>query len=86
MDGKIGLLVNAVALYWGVRRLVFDHTSNSRAVCSLDGMIEDNWKRRKAAGLVDTIEAHESGELMFNGKPTTVAGLKRRLGKRRLRH
>jgi hypothetical protein len=86
MDGKIGLLVNAVALYWGVRRLVFDHTSNSRAVRSLDRMIEDNWKRRKAAGLVDTIEAHESGELMFNGKPTTVAGLKRRLGKRRLRH
>ena len=41
-DGKIGLLVDAVALYWGVRRLVFDHTSNRRAVSSLDKMIEDS--------------------------------------------
>ena len=81
-DGKTGLLVDAVALYWGVRRLVFDHTSNRRAVSSLDRMIEDSWKRRKAAGLVVTIGSHESGELLFNGKPTTVAALKRRLRNR----
>jgi hypothetical protein len=48
-DGKVGLLVDAVALYWGVRRLLFDHTSNQRAVGSLHRMIEDSWKRRKAA-------------------------------------
>lgn len=63
-DGKAGLLVDAVALYWGVRRLVFDHTSNTRSVRSLHRMIEDSWKRRKAAGLVDTIEARESGEVL----------------------
>jgi hypothetical protein len=80
------LRVDAVALYWGVRRLIFDHTSNRRAASSLDRMIEDSWKRRKAAGLVDTIEAHESGELLFNGKPTTVTGLKRRFGNSRRRH
>lgn len=85
-DGKIGLLVDAVALYWGVRRLVFDHTSNRRAVSSLDKMIEDSWKRRKAAGSVVTIGARESGELLFNGKPTTLAALKRRLGNRRRGH
>jgi hypothetical protein len=56
-DGKVGMLVAAVALYWGVRRLVFDHTSNRRAVSSLHKMIEDSWKRRKAAGLIVTIEA-----------------------------
>jgi hypothetical protein len=49
-------------------------------------MIEDSWKRRKAAGLVVTIGARESGELLFNGKPTTVAALKRRLGNRRRGH
>lgn len=49
-----GLLVDAVALYWGVRRLLFDHTSSKRAVCSLNKMIENSWKRRKAAGLVET--------------------------------
>jgi hypothetical protein len=80
------MLVDAVALYWGVRRLVFDHTSNSRSVSSLDKMIEDSWKRRKAAGLIVTIEGRESGELLVNGKPTTVASLKRRLGNRRRRH
>jgi hypothetical protein len=78
-DGKVGLLVDAVALYWGVRRLVFDHTSNQRAVSSQHQMIEDSWKRRKAAGLVDTIEGRESGELLFNGKPTPLAALKRRM-------
>jgi hypothetical protein len=84
-DGKVGLLVDAVALYWGVRRLVFDYTSNRRAVSSLDEMIEDSWKRRKTAGLIVTIEGRESGELLFNGKPTTMADLKRRLGSRRRR-
>jgi hypothetical protein len=78
-DGKVGLLVDAVALYWGVRRLLFDHTSDQRAVSSLHRMIEDSWKRRKAAGLVDTIEARESGELLFNGKPMSLAALKRRI-------
>ena len=71
-------MVDAVALYWGVRRLLFDHTSNQRAVGSLHKMIEDSWKRRKAAGLVDTIEARRSGELLFNGKPTSLSALKRR--------
>jgi len=85
-DGKVGLLVDAVALYWGVRRLVFDHTSKTRAVSSLDKMIEDSWKRRKAAGLIVTIEGRESGELLVNGKPTSVAALRRRLGSRRRRH
>jgi hypothetical protein len=42
-------------------------------------MIEDSWKRRKAAGLVDTIEARESWDLLFNGKPTSLAALKRRM-------
>jgi hypothetical protein len=81
-DGKVGLLVDAVALYWGIRRLVFDHTSNRRAARALDKMIADSWKRRKDAGLVDTVEATEYGELLFNGKPTTVAGLKRQVGRR----
>jgi hypothetical protein len=81
-DGEIGLLVDAVALYWGVRRLVFNHTSNRRAVGSLEKMIANNWKRRKDAGLIDTIEATESGELLFNGKQTTVAASKRRVGNR----
>jgi hypothetical protein len=85
-DGKMGFLIDAVALYWGVRHLVFDHTSNRRAVSSLDRMIEENWKRRKAAGLIDTIEAHETGELLYNGKPTTLAALKRRLGNHGRRH
>ena len=49
-------------------------------------MIEDNWKQRKAAGLIETIEARESGELLFSGKPTTLAALKRRLGKPTGRH
>ena len=79
VDGNVGLLVDAVALYWGVRRLLFDHTSNQRAVSSLHQMIDDSWKRRKAAGLVDTIEARESGELLFNGKPTSLPALKRRM-------
>lgn len=81
-DGKVGLLVDAVALYWGVRRLVFDHTSNKRSVSSLHRMIEDSWKRRKAAGLVDTIEARESGELLFNGKPVSPSALSRRMRSR----
>jgi hypothetical protein len=78
-DGKVGLLVDAVALYWGVRRLVFDHTSNRRSVSSLHKRIEDSWTRRKAAGLVDTIEARESGELLFNGKPISPSALSRRM-------
>jgi hypothetical protein len=81
-DGKVGLLVDAVALYWGVRRLVFDHTSNRRCVSSLDKMIEDSWKRRKAAGLVDTIEARVSGELLLNGKSVSPAALSRRMRSR----
>ena len=71
--------MDAVALYWGVRRLLFDQTSNQRAVGSLHKMIEDSGKRRKAAGLVDTIEARESGELLFNGKLTSLSALKRRI-------
>jgi hypothetical protein len=78
-EGNVGLLVDAVALYWGVRRLLFDHTSSKRAVSSLNKMIEDSWKRRKAASLVETIEARESGELLLNGKPTTLSALKRRM-------
>lgn len=78
-DGKVGLLVDAVALYWGARRLLFDITSNRRAVSSFHRMIEDSWKRRKAVGLVDTIEARETGELLLNGKPTTLSGLERRM-------
>lgn len=81
-DGKVGLLVDAVALYWGVRRLVFDHTSNKRCVRSLHRMIEDSWKRRKAAGLVDTIEARESGELLFNGRPVSPSALRHRMRSR----
>jgi hypothetical protein len=84
-DGKVGLLVDAVALYWGGRRLVFDITSNQRAVSSFHRMIEDSWKRRKAAGLVDTIEARETGQLLLNGKPTTLSGLKRQMGTGRRR-
>lgn len=78
-DDKSGLLVDAVALYWGIRRLLFDHTSNKRAVSSLHRMVEDSWKRRKDAGLVDTIEASKSGKLLFNGKPTSLAALQRRI-------
>ena len=33
------VLVDEVALYWGVRRLVFDYTSKSRAVKPLQRMI-----------------------------------------------
>jgi len=43
----------------------------------LNKIIEDNWKRRNVASLVVTIGADKSGELLFNGKPTTVAALKR---------
>jgi hypothetical protein len=78
-DGKVDLLVDAVALYWGARRLLFDHTSNRRVVRSLHRMIDDSWKRRKAAGLVDTMEAREAGELLLNGKPTTLSTLERRM-------
>jgi hypothetical protein len=81
-DGQVGLLIDAVALYWGVRRLLFDHTSNQRAVSSLHRMIEDSWKRRKTAGLVDTIEACESGELLLNRRPVSLATLKRRMRRR----
>lgn len=81
-DGRVGLLVDAVALYWGARRLVFDHTSHERSVSSLHRMIEDNRKRRKAAGMVDTIEARESGELLFNGKPVSPSALSRRMRSR----
>lgn len=81
-DGKVGLLVDAVALYWGVRRLLFDHTSSQHAVRSLHRMIEESWKRRSDAGLVDTIEAQESGDLLFNGKRVTLSELKRRMSPR----
>jgi hypothetical protein len=81
-DGRKGLLVDAVALYWGVRRLVFDHTSSQRAVKPLRVMIEEARQRQRDAGHIDTIECLESGVLLFNGKPTTVFALQRRLRSR----
>ena len=85
LDGRKGLLVDAVALYWGLRRLVFDYTSNQRATASLHRMIEEAWQREKDAGNVTTIESLESGDLLLNGKPTTVSALSRRLRSRRTR-
>jgi hypothetical protein len=46
-DGTRHVLVDAVALYWGVRRLIFDHTSRPKDVKSLHRMIEDTWRRKK---------------------------------------
>ena len=52
--GPSGPLIDAVALYWGVRRAVFDYTSSPRATRSFDRMIQDTWDRRKAAGRITT--------------------------------
>jgi hypothetical protein len=78
-DGTRHVLVDAVALYWGVRRLIFDHTSRPKDVKSLHRMIEDTWRRKKAAGLVDTIEVRESGEVLLNQKRVKPLDLVRRL-------
>ena len=69
--------MDAVALYWGVRRLLDHYTSSRRAVSSFHKMIADSWERKKAAGQVDTVEAQESGDLLFNGNLTTPAALDR---------
>jgi hypothetical protein len=77
--GRASVLVDAVALYWGVRRLIFDHTSRSKDVISLHRMIDEAWARRKAAGRVDTIEVRESGVVLFNQKRVRASDLTRRL-------
>jgi hypothetical protein len=40
------ILVDAVALYWGVRRLIYERTSTRRAVKSLEAMLEESEARR----------------------------------------
>ncbi len=49
--------VDAVALYWGVRRLLYDQTGNKRAMRSLQQMIDRTWSRRKKAGLVQSFHS-----------------------------
>jgi hypothetical protein len=76
-DGSV--VVDVLAVYWGVRRLIFDHTQNQADVRSLQHMIEKTWARKKKAKLVDTIKRKESGELLFNDRPVSPAELTRRL-------
>lgn len=84
-EGRSRLLVDAVALYWGVRRLVHDHTSDGPALRPLQRMIADGRADARAAGRVDRMEAKESGALLFNGQPVTPDELGRRLRRRRAR-
>ena len=84
-EGGSRLLVNAVALYWGVRRLLYDHTSSGPALRPLQRMIADGWADARASGRVDRIEAKESGALLFNGQPVTPEELGRRLKRGRAR-
>ena len=44
------LVVDAVALYWGVRRLIFDHTDSKAAVRSVHHMVDRSFRRRTKAG------------------------------------
>lgn len=46
-------IVSVIPFYWGIRRLIYDHTSTPALVASLDGMIADTWKRLDDAGLVE---------------------------------
>jgi hypothetical protein len=39
------LFVDAVALYWGVRRLIFDHTSKPRLIRSFEKMLQERRRR-----------------------------------------
>ena len=50
-DERNAVVVDALALYWGVRRLIFDHTSDHEGVRSLQAMIGHN--RRRGAGSSD---------------------------------
>lgn len=74
-DGRRGLLVDVVAVYWGVRRLIFDHTSTPAGVRSLHRMVEQTIERERAAGMLDTIDVSASGEVRINGRRASIRQL-----------
>ena len=84
-DGRHGLLIDAVALYWGVRRLVFDFTSRRKPVFELRRMLESVWEQKKAAGHVVTVSWSATAGFALNGKHLTPSQLSRRLAARRRR-
>jgi hypothetical protein len=49
------VVLDAVALYWGVRRLIFDHTNDRESMRSLVHMIDRTMSRRRRAGLIQMI-------------------------------
>lgn len=49
-DNAGTIVVDAVALYWGIRRLIFDHTDSKDAVRSIHHMVERSFRRRTKAG------------------------------------
>ena len=53
-DGRHGLLIDAVALYWGIRRVVFDFTSQRKRVLERRHMLDSTWEQKNAAGQVVT--------------------------------
>lgn len=74
-EGRRGVLVDAVALYWGIRRLVFDHTSTPGGVRSLHRMVEQTIERERAAGMLDTIDVSAAGKIRINGKRASIRQL-----------
>ena len=53
-DAAAALVVDVPALYWGVRRLIFDYSNDARSVRSLEHMIKRTVFRRMKANLIET--------------------------------